>query len=287
MVVYLGGLLVFSSVALGEWERLWRGIFIVLLYAVFDLLWTYVRDKTWYLPVSSMISGLILSLVAIPEPPFRFIILLPFVAVFSKQILRLGKPRHIFNPASFSMAIIAFFVPSVSWWGVAWGRISSDMLASILFVITLAVGIMILWRQNRWHVALPFLLSYAVLLALLFWWNGVVLARLIGVVSPLILDGTVLFFATVMLIEPITSSFPYLRDRVWYGVSVGFFAVLMTYLSGVVSWANIDPLIFGLLLGNLVASLLFLPQRRARAAISAAPRQSASPKSAAIYNPSF
>ena len=75
MVVYLGGLLVFSSAALGEWERLWRGIFIVLLYAVFDLLWTYVRDKTWYLPVSSMISGLILSLVAIPEPPFRFIIL--------------------------------------------------------------------------------------------------------------------------------------------------------------------------------------------------------------------
>src|SRR3989338_2193027 len=143
MVVYLGGLLVFSSVALGEWERLWRGIFIVLLYAVFDLLWTYVRDKAWYLPVSSMISGLILSLVAIPEPPFRLVVFLPLLAVFSKHMVRFGKPRHILNPAAFSMGVLAFFMPvaSVSWWGVAWGRVSSDMLASILFVITLAVGI--------------------------------------------------------------------------------------------------------------------------------------------------
>jgi Na+-translocating ferredoxin:NAD+ oxidoreductase RnfD subunit len=169
------------------------------------------------------------------------------------------------------MAVFAFFVPSVSWWGVAWGRISGEILASILFVVVILAGIFILWRQSRWHEALSFLVSYAVLLTLLFWWNGIPAGRLGGVIYPLVVDATVIFFATVMLIEPLTSTFPRFRDRVCYGVGVGFFAVVMTYLSGVVSWADVDPLIFGLLLGNLAASLLFLPSRKPTPAPSAAP----------------
>lgn len=262
----------FSSAAFGEWERLWKGILIVLLYAAFDLLWTYIRKKTWYVPVSSFISGLILSLIALPEPQFLLVILLPFIAVFSKHVLRFGKPRHIFNPAAFSMAFLSFFVPSISWWGVSWGRISIDTPASALFIILIVAGIIMLWRLNRWHVAISFLLSYAVFLTLTFWWNGVSAARLGRVVAPLIADGTVLFFATVMLVDPLTSSFPRYKDRVWYGAMVGFFAVLMTHLSGIVSWANVDPLIFGLLLGNLTASIVFLPHRRSAAAVVVPPQ---------------
>lgn len=272
MVVYLGGLLVFSSAAFGEWERLWKGIFIVLLYAAFDLLWTYIRKKTWYVPVSSFISGLILSLIALPEPPLLLIIVLPFLAVFSKHVLCFGKPRHIFNPAAFSMAFLSFFVPSISWWGVAWGRISADAPALSLFIILIVAGIIMLWWLNRWHVAISFLLSYAVFLTLTLWWNGVSAVRLGGVITPLMADGTILFFATVMLIDPLTSIFPRYKDRVWYGVMVGFFAVLVTYPSGVVSWANFDPLIFGLLLGNLATSFLFLPYRRSATTVVVPPQ---------------
>lgn len=260
MVAYIGGILVYSSLVLGTPERLGKGLLVVVIYAAFDLLWTYARDKVWYLPLSSWISGFIISVVAIPNPPLALVILLPLLAVASKQLLHFGKPRHIFNPASFAMAVGALFmIPTVSWWGVAWGT-TPLLIAAI-------AGIFILWRQDRWHVAAPFFLSYAAFLLLLFILNGIPAAQLLIFLKPQILDGTTLFFSTVMLIEPLTSTFPTRRHRLIYGVLVGFFAVLITYLMNLFAiWApsfanNIDPLVFGLLLGNLLASLAFLPSR--------------------------
>lgn len=265
MVVYVGVILVVSAFALGSSERLLKGLLIVILYAAFDLLWTYARDRIWYLPVSSWISGFILSIVAIDAPSFILIILLPLLAVFSKQVLHFGKNRHIFNPASFGMAFIAFFVPSISWWGVAW---STNDRGTLPIIIALSlVGIFILWRQSRWHVTLPFLASYAVFLFLNFLFAGIPLGDVFGFLKTQFLDGTTIFFATVMLIEPLTSTFPQKRDRIVYGALVGFLAVLATYavsipfVSALTFANNIDPLVFGLLLGNLAASLAFLPSK--------------------------
>ena len=81
MVAYLGGFLAYSSISLGLTDRLFKGLVIVILYALFDLIWTYARDRMWYLPTSSWISGLILSLVAIPAPSIMLIILLPLLDV--------------------------------------------------------------------------------------------------------------------------------------------------------------------------------------------------------------
>lgn len=253
MVAYLGGFLIYSSIALGLPDRLFKGLIIVILYALFDLIWTYARDKTWYLPTSSWISGLILSLVAIPVPSLILIIILTFLAVASKQLLHFGKMRHILNPASFAMAAVAIFTPAVSWWGVAWGTPPR--------VVAALAGVFILWRQNRWHITIPFLASYGILLSAFFLWNGIPAASLLQFIRPQLFDGTIIFFATVMLIEPLTSSFPNTKQRILYGILVAFAAILVTYLSQLFSWGNQDPLVYGLLLGNLIASLLFLPKK--------------------------
>lgn len=258
MAAYVGGLLVYSSLALGTPEWLGKGLLVVVLYAGFDLLWTYARDRTWYLPVSSWISGFILSVVAVPNPSLTLTVLLPLLAVASKQVLHFGKPRHVLNPAAFAMAAAALFVPAVSWWGVTWGTIPL-MIVSI-------VGLFILWRQSRWHVTLPFFASYGIFLSILFLWNGILPAELLKFLRPQLIDGTTIFFATVMLIEPLTSTFPTRQNRMTYGILVGFFAVLITYLAGLWNWANQDPLAYGLLLGNLAASFFFLPPRRSPAA---------------------
>ena len=193
---------------------------------VFDFFWTYSRDRVWYLPESSIISGLILALVGAPSPDFALLVLMPAVAVFSKQLLWFGLGKHIFNPAAFSLVALSLAgYPAVSWWGVSWG-------APATYAV-LAAGLLILWRQRRWETALPFLFIYALLFGV----------RL--------LDGTTLFFATVMLIEPLTSNFKGIQNQLFYaGI-----AVLGTFFLGKTGWA-IDPLLGGLLIANIVTSLL-------------------------------
>ena len=271
IVGYVGFLLAFSSFYFQDFESLWKGILIVALYAGFDLIWTYLRDKLWYVPVSSLISGFILSIVALPKPPLALIIFLPLAAVASKQFLRLGKNRHVFNPASFGLAFAALFTPAISWWGLAVSSAPSrfsDIISrfadpsAVLFWIIALVGIFILWRQNRWHIAIPFIISYSVFLGVFsVVARGALPNNLINLLKPPFLDGTTIFFATVMLIEPITSAFPARRQRMLYGVVVGFAAALMIYLVPIFHWPSQDPLVFGLLVGNLAASLLFLPAR--------------------------
>lgn len=245
MVLYVGALLVWGALFIGDLAYLWRGLAVALLYILFDLLWTYARDRIWYLPSSSIISGFILAVVGAPTPSVGLLVLLPLVAVVSKQLIKFGKPRHIFNPASFSMILLSIFgYQAVSWWGVAWG-------APVLYAVLL-VGVFILWRQNRWDTALSFLLSYAVFLGAFFLLQGREFGQLSLLLYPQIFDGTTLFFASVMLIEPITSGFPGTKNRILYGVLVALLAVLVTFLG---RWLPLDPLLSGVLLGNLIMSL--------------------------------
>ena len=250
MVGFLGFILAYASIILDTPDHFLRGVFMVGLYALYDLVWTYARDRIWYVPLSSFISGLVLSLVATPSPSWWLVMFMPFCAIVAKQIIHLGKERHIFNPAAFAI-VVAFLLFGVepSWWGVAW-------IESLTWphAFLLAGGIFILWRQRRFHVALPFWGIYAVwLLSIL---------KLETFLSYF--DPTLFFFMTVMLIEPMTSTFPRYRDRVWYALFVGVFVVgttwLQTFSFGIVSRA--DPLIVGLLMGNLLASILFLPKAK-------------------------
>ena len=226
MVLYLGALLAWGSFYFARPDYFWKGILIAAFYAAFDVLWTYFRDKNWYFPESSLISGFILALVGAPAPSLSLLILMPLLAVISKQLLRFGTGRHIFNSAAFSLVALSLAgYPAVSWWGVSWG-------APVMYAV-LAAGIFILWRQRRWETALPFLAAYAPLF------------------NFQVFNGTVIFFASVMLIEPITSSFLGVRQRMAYGALV----FLLTFLVGR-SGLNSDPLLLGLLGGNIIFNLM-------------------------------
>lgn len=253
MVFYPAFLLIFSAISLGHPERLLKASVIVFAYVFFDLLFFYVRLRVFYFPLSSWISAYILGIVAFPDPAWWVVFVLPLLAVISKQMLKFGKMRHVFNPAAFALAALSFFEPVVGWWAVAWG--------SAVFWIVSAVGLFILWRQNRFHVAIPFLFSYAIFLLVLFLVNGISPDHLFEFLRPQILDGTTLFFATIMLIEPLTSTFPSQRARMIYGVMVGFFVVFTTYIGQFFLFTS-DPLLVGLLLGNFIASMVFLPSRK-------------------------
>lgn len=255
MVAYLTLLLVFSAIASKQPMFIFKGILIVFIYSILDAVWTYIKHKMWYLPVSSWISALILGLAAWPDLPWYFLFLLPLLAVISKQLLHLGKMRHVFNPAGFALMASNFFVPAIAWWGASSG-------GAYAIIISLA-GIFILWRQSRWHEFIAFALSYIFFLTVLFVSSGIIDAyQLAEIIKTRIFHGATIFFASIMLIEPITSQFPLIKHRMIYGSLVGFFAVLAIFLLQKFPQFKIDPLIFGLLLGNLTASLFFLPNAK-------------------------
>lgn len=254
MAVYLAALLVYGAFAFSGTAALIQGAAVVLLYAFFDLFWTHVRDKVWYFPLSSFISGFVLAIVSKPDLPILLVVFLPLLAVFSKQLLHFGRMRHIFNPAAFAVGVTSFFIPTVTWWATGW-----DVFPLMILLIP---SFFVLWRQDRWHVALPFFLSYTFFLSLFLLSTGVPFSNLQGILTAQLVSGTLLFFTTVMLIEPLTSTFPTRNHRVIYGLLVAVFSVIVTVVLRFFDFHHQDPLILGLLLGNFSAGLLFLPRRK-------------------------
>ncbi len=274
MVFYLGLLLLFSSLYFKDLKMFGSSLLIVLLYSLYDLFWTYVRDRVWYLPVSSWISGFVLAIVALPNPRWIFIILLPLLAVATKQMLHFGKNRHVFNPASSALAIVGIFTPIAAWWAVAAAQVPSLVKfnlfdpAVLLFIFIVLAALIILWKQNRWHITGTFLLVYAAAFSVLSVADGVTINLLPRLLSANLLTGVVLFFATVMLVEPLTSIFVNKKQEIFYAALVAVAAVVMTYLTRTFNLFSFDPLVYGLLVGNLVASLWFLPARNAGASVA-------------------
>lgn len=133
---------------------------------------------------SALITALILSLVVGPFNLFRgfgFLTFLALVAMGSKYFLA-PKKRHIFNPAAVAIVITAVAGgPGASWW--------VGNLPLVPFVIL--GGILVLAKIKRFALALTFFAFYFLLGG-----NNAVITFLY---SPMI------FFTTIMLIEPLTS----------------------------------------------------------------------------------
>lgn len=261
MVLYIGFLLV-----LGVWRPvltdlpkslfhlngdpalLWRGLLIVAIYSALDLCIGYWREKKWILPSSAWISGLILAVVLSPAVPWGFAVAAPFLASCSKQFLKYRR-RHIFNPAAFALVTLGFFTPShgaVSWWGASWGLLP-------LVVIALS-GIVTIIRVKRWKTTLAFLTVYGIGGAFLL-----ASGQLVTGLKTLLWDGTALFFATVMLIEPVTTAYTPAALRTWFGVVVGVLVLLFS-LPGAPTVP--DAFLVSLLIGNLGATIASRLMRR-------------------------
>ncbi len=178
---------------------------------------------------SSLITGMIIGLLAIPAYDFWFVYVAGIIAIASKWIIRISK-QHIFNPAACGLVIAGyFFIDQVIWWG-----------GSAPIVLIVAVGLILL---NIKRLAMPFA----------YFGTRVLLSFLLGISleSALLLPN--LFFAFVMLVEPKTS--PSRQIEQWiFGVGCGVLStVLFSFTQG------FDADLVALLMMNL---LLFIYRQR-------------------------
>lgn len=204
-------------------------IFSVFLVSFFDLLITYFRKKVWYFPASSLVSGFLIGLIFSPQQSVFVFILAAFLASFSKQFIRTGEHRHIFNPAAFGILSTGFILHApISWWAVSW--------SSWIIIVILGVSYT-LFRLKRLILPVTFLFAYGLYFFIAVGQNAVL---------PMLWDPTVFLFAAVMLPEPITSP----ANGYWKYL----FGPLTAIMAIMISRINIFPdvLLSSLLLGNIV-----------------------------------
>jgi glycine betaine catabolism B len=137
-------------------------------------------------------------------------------AMGSKYILAINK-KHIFNPAAFAVALTALTInQAASWWvGTAY------MMPAVLIG-----GILIVRKIRRWDLVYSF---FAVSLAVILGTSVLKGESLALTINRIFLDSPILFFAFVMLTEPLTTP-PTQGLQVIYGAIVGYLFVPTTHV---------------------------------------------------------
>ncbi len=153
-------------------------------------------------PESSLISALILSLIIKPGSLVSNFSLLTFVAVFAmaSKYLVVWKGRHVFNPTAFGVVVTALILGQ----GASWWVGTPLMLPAILIG-----GLLVLRKLRRYELVGIFLIFYMVFTLNSFPNN--------------LIYSPVIFFALVMLVEPLTS--PTIKK--WQIVYSGLVAVVI------------------------------------------------------------
>ncbi len=211
------------------------------LFSVLDVIFTHIKSKRVYLPFSALVSGLIIGLILDYSQGLFPLLIAVFAAFISKHFIKI-KSHHIFNPAAFGLfASSILFHFSISWWSVITVKIYALPLIFLLPVLK---------RLRRLHIPLIFLGGMFIYLILT-----------IGVQSAFLLmsDGSLLFFALVMLTEPMTTKIFYFWK---YGSPLMMIAVYIIFMTFRIFGP--DLFLSSLLLVNLLSSITSLSSQQGR-----------------------
>lgn len=188
-------------------------IVIPLVAALVDLAIALLKKKKLFVPKTAIISGLIITLLLPADLMLQ--ILIPIIAIISKHIIQI-KGRNIFNPAVF-----ALFVASLFSFGISWAGVGTPLVI---------LGLFISYRIHRLRMSIMFLVTYFIINAL---------------IGGFFFDPLVIFFATIMLLEPKTSP-SRRRGMLLFGIITAVLVFLFPYAA-----IPLDPFITSLLIMNL------------------------------------
>lgn len=216
-------------------------LFVFILIAVLtvfisDIIFIKVRKIQPFFLSAAIVSGLIIGLLLSPHLPWYQMIFAGVLASLGKNFIRLNG-RHIFNPAALALFLVALiFHTSISWWGPA----------AAFLVFLLGPGYVSIIRLQRYWIVISFFIIYILITALLQ------ISHVGFDMRPVLLNTlfnpATIFFSLVMLPEPMTTPNNHVRQ-----ILFGTFVALVAMGTGFIPFISIpDPLITGLLIGNLV-----------------------------------
>lgn len=192
---------------------------------------------------SVYITALILALIITPPQSSDYFSFLSFAgwaavwATASKYIIAIRK-KHIFNPAAFAVALTAITInQSASWW------IGTMSMSPFI----LAGGLLIVRKTRRFDLVLSFFMAALITILGYNFLKGNSLATS---ASRILFESPLLFFAFIMLTEPLTAPSTKI-SRSWYGALVGFLFAPFIHIGSIYSTPELS-----LLVGNVFSYLV-------------------------------
>lgn len=189
---------------------------------------------------SLYITAIILALIISPIQSADYFSGIPFLiwvsiwAMASKYILAVNK-KHILNPVAFAVALTALTInQSASWW----------IGTMYMLPFVLIGGLLVVRKIHRSGLVISFfIVAIAVIMAFSILKGGSPLTSF----TRILLNSPILFFAFVMLTEPLTTP-PAKLFQILYGVLVGLMFAPQVHL-----WSIYSTPELALLIGNVFA----------------------------------
>ncbi len=194
---------------------------------------------------SAYISALILALIITPPQSTHDLWFLGWSAVLamaSKYILAI-KRKHLFNPVALAVALTALTIDQTASWWVG----SAPMLPFVLIG-----GALVLRKLRRFGLVAAFLFAA---LATILAFSALSLESFATALQRTLLASPLLFFAFVILTEPLTAP-PTRALQIAYGIFVGVLFTPQIHIGGLYTTPEL-----AILIGN-VFSYLVSPKQR-------------------------
>jgi glycine betaine catabolism B len=199
---------------------------------------------------SIWITALILALIITPISKTNigsgiwFIFWASVLSMASKFILAIGR-KHVFNPAALAVAVTAISInQSASWW------IGNITMAPFVFL----GGILLVRKLIRSDLVLSFLIT-AISISMLYSVVSHTSLDLFNILGRILFQTSILFFAFVMLTEPLTTP-PNRNLRIVYGILVGFLFAPFIHIGSFYSTPEL-----ALVIGNLFSYIVSPKQK--------------------------
>lgn len=232
------GILPFGPIAL-----LFSAIFLFFVCLITNKVFAYVFEAPVNIE-SVYITALILALIITPLRNYHD---LPFLfwagvwAIASKFIFAINR-KHIFNPAAFAVALTAITsIGSASWW------IGTLPMAPFIFL-----GILIVMKIKRFNFVFYFFIFAIVTILGLSMLRG---SSPVLVLRTIFFESPILFFAFIMLTEPLTTPSKKFTQSI-YGALVGVLFSPQLSVAGFYTTPEI-----ALLIGNVFSYIVSFKQK--------------------------
>ncbi len=242
LIALLAAALALSSLhmlAFDPFALLFSTAFILAACAISN--WAF--SRTFGIPTnveSATITALILALIITPLQSYNDLWFLGWASVLamaSKYIVAI-KGKHLFNPAAFAVALTYFTTnQSASWW----------VGSASLLPFVLIGGFLIVRKLRRFDLVFSFLGAVLVALLASSLFSG---DALITTLQRVILYSPLVFFASILLTEPLTAP-PTRKLRIYYGALVGILFTPLLHIGALYTTPEL-----ALLFGNLMAYLV-------------------------------
>lgn len=199
LILFLSAFLVLISFLEKDSNFFIKTIIAVLAAAAAEWLCSFIKNRSFKLTESSLITGLITGFVLSSSQEWRLFLLAGFLAVILKHLIRFGG-KHIFNPAALGIfLVVAVFNKATQWHGAYW------------WGIIIPFGLYFAWKIRKISLVSAYFVSY-VLISMIQWhwfkqpfWNQIYYANW--------------FFIFVMLVEPRTSPSDF-KQNIFFGIVV-------------------------------------------------------------------